>query len=742
MKVKPLGKSQALDFPALESFARDALESPGACCHMRPAFTMLAMLENGRRLRLPATVNPTEHNDFVLYDLTLRNPSAKPLRLGRVRLFDWDLNVPTLRIFKQGFYMPSDPIGFYLLCAGQDVPVAGGWKPGIYGRREFMSHSMAVLAFPGKNDKLLVGFTSFNDFEGYLIFSTAGRTVHLSAWCNLEGITLAPGKSLRLERFMVAQKQALADVLNVYTAYVRQACHARVPPKVVTGWVDWQYYRQEKTQIDILRSLKAMTQLKRQGFPLEYIIIDGGWCNYCTEWLRPCAKFPMGMRRLSRRVHQAGFKFGLWVAPYWTSSKTEVARRHPEWLVMDKKTGKPLCSKSRSDLGSRYILDFTVPAVQEWLRHIIQVMVHNWKVDYVKLDGPNLRHYAGGKFHAPNSTAIQQVRKSLEIIREECGNKVLVEGEGIYGPSIGMVDIQRTQQDTYGYWYWPDSGEPYLKDQLNNDLLSGFMHNKFWHNHREDVILRDFPSPYHGRKLINANLKEAILPENELLFQVSACSLAGGAMLLSDPLDQLIRNPCKTELISQFLPNYNVAATPIDVFGEGQPSLYYLQVQRDFENWFVAGVFNWNDEYRDFAVPVSAFAGSGVWHAFEFWNREYLGICRGRLPVKNVPAHGCKLIALRRRQTVPQLIGTNLHLLQGAVEIESCQFHKDRLRIRVNHFYQKDRQLFFWHPTSFKLAKVRTNARDYLVDARRPNHVTISFNGRKQTEFELAWRQA
>lgn len=52
-----------------------------------------------------------------------------------------------------------------------------------------------------------------------------------------------------------------------------------------------------------------------------------------------------------------------------------------------------------------------------------------------------------------------------------------------------------------------------MRENLKNDLFSAFTHNKFWHNHRENVIIRDFLSPFHARKGENDNqqLKDSML---------------------------------------------------------------------------------------------------------------------------------------------------------------------------------------------------------------------------------------
>ena len=81
-----------------------------------------------------------------------------------------------------------------------------------------------------------------------------------------------------------------------------------------------------------------------------------------------------------------------------------------------------------------------------------------------------------------------------------------------------------------------------------------------------------------------------------------------------------------------------------------------------------------------------------------------------------------------------------MHILQGAVELNSVSFEKDVLEIDVGHFMQRERRITIWHPSRYKLDRVETNAKDYLFDARERNLLAIQFNGRKRTTFKLKWR--
>ena len=213
---------------------------------------------------------------------------------------------------------------------------------------------------------------------------------------------------------------------------------------------------------------------------------------------------------------------------------------------------------------------------------------------------------------------------------------------------------------------------------------------------------------------------------------------------ITEPMAQLARSPSRMDLIGRFLPHYEGGrCRAIDAFrGDGrQPAIYAMRVERDFETWHVVGIFNLDDQYEDFELDLEPIAGKGAFHVFEYWNQEYLGRRRGTLAVRDVPAHGCKILSIRRATGRPQLVGSGMHILQGAVDIAECGFDRDTLRIAVVHPVQKDRTLFIWRPSSRILSGVKTNARDYLVDARDKRILRIHFNGRRRTEFELRWKR-
>ena len=91
----------------------------------------------------------------------------------------------------------------------------------------------------------------------------------------------------------------------------------------------------------------------------------------------------------------------------------------------------------------------------------------------------------------------------------------------------------------------------------------------------------------------------------------------------------------------------------------------------------------------------------------------------------------------------PQLASTNMHFIQGAVELDDMSWSEQagKLSVTVKHFEQSDEKLFFAAPQKWKIDKIETNAKRYSIDDFDPEHPSIRFegNGSKLTVFDIFW---
>ena len=637
-----------------------------------------------------------------------------------------------------GTWMPSDEICCRPVRA--DDPADVFWIARDDDIVTRTSESAVVLKDRACGQALLCGFTTLRKQRCCTFVETLpDGTDRLRAAVMLEGRRLDPGERVGSEKLVLRIGGSSEELADHWVDAVCRAQPPRVRTQVPHGWSDWQYYRETKTEDDILENLAALKQLKSGGYPVEYVVIDNGFCAHLSDWLVPSETFPHGIEWLFEKIREHDLKPGIWFAPYIVNVKAKVAQEHPEWMMLQADSDE--LERHHTNVGDGYVVDLSVPEAMDWMADVCRVMMKEWKAEWLKLDGPSLYHYQNTRLRNPKMTTVEMVTRSLEIIADISGDAV-IEGEGYYGPSIGFVDVQRVNGDNHAHWTTLEGvgGNGRGKIVWTQLLLSGFLHRRFWLNHTENVILRDFPSPFFYRKKDYPNAIESIISGNEMQYQLTCHFLSGAPVLLTDPMEQLKRSPDRWRLISKLLPNDGQAARVVDEFnGRRWPNLYARRVETDWETWALLGVINHEDVHQDYEVDLRSLDLSGAHHAFEFWTETYLGVFDGRMPIKDVPAHGARLICLRPVLGRPQLLSTSLHLSQGQVELADVAYDKalDELRLTVTHPDQDDERIFIHVPAGFAVEEVDTNASGLCLDNRRGECVVVRYDGAPEGETNL-----
>jgi hypothetical protein len=200
----------------------------------------------------------------------------------------------------------------------------------------------------------------------------------------------------------------------------------------------------------------------------------------------------------------------------------------------------------------------------------------------------------------------------------------------------------------------------------------------------------------------------------------TAIALSGGALFMSDDMEQL--SPERLDLLSSLLPPVPEAAAVSDLLREPMPSTMMLKIERAFESWSVLARFNWSGRRRDLTLALPP----GRWHVFEFWERRYYGGCEGELVLERVPAHGVRMLALRKALDRPQVVGSTFHYSMGAREIEDMRYDVRRKTLRVDLLpvAKRSGQLFVHAPRGYRLARALLGGGP--VDVRREGRLLIA----------------
>ena len=114
--------------------------------------------------------------------------------------------------------------------------------------------------------------------------------------------------------------------------------------------------------------------------------MDDGWfgkrnCDNCSlgDWVVNREKLPDGLDGLSKRIHDLGMLFGLWMEPEMISPDSDLFRAHPDWCLHVK--GRP-STLERSQL----ILDLSRAEVQDYVIEAVCRVLRESNADYLKWD--------------------------------------------------------------------------------------------------------------------------------------------------------------------------------------------------------------------------------------------------------------------------------------------------------------------------------------------------------------------
>ena len=208
--------------------------------------------------------------------------------------------------------------------------------------------------------------------------------------------------------------------------------------KQCTGWTSWYNYYTNITEKIVMNNLEAF---KSRDIPIEFFQIDDGYQEAVGDWLYINNKFPSGMEFVSSEIHKAGYKSGLWLAPFICERKSRICLEHPEWVLQT----------AGFNPGWSYffkVLDFYNEEVRNYLREVFHTVLQIWNYDMVKLDFL----YAVALIPRKDKTRGQIMHEAMEFLREICGDKIIL-GCGVpLGSAFGITDACRIGSDVSLVW--------------------------------------------------------------------------------------------------------------------------------------------------------------------------------------------------------------------------------------------------------------------------------------------------
>ena len=258
----------------------------------------------------------------------------------------------------------------------------------------------------------------------------------------------------------------------------------------MSGYTSWYNYFQNINEDIILRDLDGLDPVKDE---VSIFQIDDGYEPFVGDWLDPCPeKFPHGMAYIADKVHEKGYKAGIWVAPFSCQIKSRMAHEHPDWLIKDE-NGKSLVGVPA--WGGAYIFDIFNEEVRDYIRHFFDVILNEWHYDMVKLDFL----YSQCIFPRNGKCRGEIMYAAMCFLRDCVGDKLFLGCGAPIGTAIGIVDACRISCDVapnylgefYTRYMFINNEMVSAQMAINNSVFRRHLNGRVWMNDPDVFFLRD-----------------------------------------------------------------------------------------------------------------------------------------------------------------------------------------------------------------------------------------------------------
>ena len=502
----------------------------------RFAVELYFLLENPLTLR--ATLTPLDPSSALVESLTLH---IDRLRIGG--------HGQRMRVFKQGFQSWSETRSFdsrereaRALMHWLDVLQANPRNRASGRHGEFTSEMFVLFNNPEQRASLLIGQQA--QFAQYLSFRSvfdvgakAQSQCALNLCWDFGGKQCAVNEPLALDTaafYIGEQPQAVQDT---YLESLRLSLPQRnfSPQKsaprreLPAGWCSWYYYYTKVSHQDIRENAEIAA---RHEVDWQFFVLDDGYQQAISDWLLPNPKFSEGLADTAEQISGRGLLPGIWTAPFITMKNSKLAQDHPEWLLKEYDSRRPVLAGWNPGWGGRfYALDVSHPGVQIYLREVFHTLTHEYGFRFLKLDFVYAASLSGQAFN-PALSAAERLRRAYQIIREAAGEDAFILGCGSpLTPSFGVVDAMRIGPDVAPYWSdWlretltGDSNSLSTRSAIRSILNRAPLHRRLWINDPDCLMLRE---------------TETKLSHEERFCLINAAIITGGMTVFSDRLEAL-----------------------------------------------------------------------------------------------------------------------------------------------------------------------------------------------------------
>jgi alpha-galactosidase len=293
---------------------------------------------------------------------------------------------------------------------------------------------------------------------------------------------------------------------------------------------------------------------------------------------------------------------------------------------------------------------------------------------------------------------------------------------------LGLVDGMRIGTDVAPDWepryfgielLFPNEPDiPSAKNAVQNVLTRSMLHNRWWQNDPDCLLVRE----------------SSHLTLTEIQSMASLIAISGGLMLISDDMREVSRY--RLRIAQVLLPVIGKRPFVLDWADELHPHLTRLDLENQTGVWHLLGYTNWENRAVKRSLHLSDFRlpSSGRWILRSFWKEKVLVSEGGSFEV-NVPPHGTVLLAARMfTPDQPVYAGSNLHISQG-LEVSRWECHPDALQMTLNLPTRLDGCFELFLP--FAPTTAEANGQDMPFEMISTNHYRFKVAPAEKTDIRI-----
>ncbi len=577
-----------------------------------------------------------------------------------------------------------------------------------------------------KNDTpdLLIGYLSQTGHLAHFLlhFNNTGKQTDfssLAAECQFDGVLVPPGGERTSQWVYINAGFDPNELIAEYADRVGEYHGIKKPadqaPSVFCTWYFHGRHYNEKYFMDDIRSLRE------NRVPFDVFLIDDCWANgNWGYWNTNYNDFPSGMKKVTDIMRAAGYRPGIWTAPYSVDMESDLAREHPEWLL--RTTTGSLVVFGYTE--KTWILDPTYPGVCDHLEKVYRRLANDYGFSYFKFDFMRSVYiYDNVKFYDPSVTRLEAYRMGLEAIRKGVGPDAYISVcGGHFGGSFGIANSQRSGSDVVSMW------RPEQIDCFRQNILRTWM-SRLWDVDPDALMLRKRTTSFYEPDDPHSHLSLGTLTDEEALTFTLNQYVGGGMVCFSEYMQEL--EPERREMYRYVIPSIDTKSVPLDIYNTLCPSMMLTKVKpvcNGLEPWNTVAVTNWEDKEKELQITLSGkmteSLKSDKFIISEFFSHKTLGVFseNDRLNMGTILPHSSKLLRIAPWDgKKPVLTGTDLHFSGGGVEIREWNFRHDAIEGKIETDWDYPVTIYIAFPAEnevgylLKTTKVQPRQKSFFV---------------------------